>query len=133
VKRGRDLDMRSVRKQIYELNISEFPPVFAEYPGIAREGYGIAGDVADGFKCSEGIEESTQGFQPGAGRVEHQDAGILHILFENLPDEGVVEVGRSGIHTGQILLPENGDCLRIGFISQYLWASGLRDYFSEIA
>ncbi len=72
--------MRSMGKQIYELNISEFPPVFAEYPGIAREGYGIAGAVADGFKQDEGFGESVQGFQSGMRWVEYQRISISHVF-----------------------------------------------------
>ena len=47
---SQDVSADLLRKQIHELNIAEAPSVFAECPGIACEGYGIAGDVADGFK-----------------------------------------------------------------------------------
>lgn len=54
--------MRGMRKQIGELDVVDGPAVLTEEPGVAREGFGIAGDVVNRLQCFKALEKSLMFF-----------------------------------------------------------------------
>ena len=55
-------NMRGMRKQIGELDVVDGPAVLAKEPGVAREGFGIAGDVVNRLQCFKTLEKSLMFF-----------------------------------------------------------------------
>lgn len=60
--------MQGVRKRLGKLDVVDGSAVLAEEPGVAREGFGIAGDVVNRLRCFKTLEVSLMLVQSSAWR-----------------------------------------------------------------
>lgn len=61
-KHSQRLNMRGMRKQIGELDVVDGPAVLVEEPGVAREGFGVAGDVVNRLQSFKTFKKSLMFF-----------------------------------------------------------------------